>query len=523
MNHARLLYSVLAVAALIGALLASSAAARNIYVTNYNSDTVSVVDGNTNQVIGAPIATGSESGPYTVAITPDGKTAYVVNYDSASVSAIDISLNQVIGSPIPIPKESYGIAITPDGSRAYVATNNAGSVTAIDLAAKAVIGSPIPVCPNPSSVTITPDGAHVYVACEKDVRVVDVATNQVVGSPIPVESPYGAAVTPDGKTLFVADTEGFVVPVDTATNQAGAPIVVGESPQSVAITPDGKRAYVPDYTGKKIFVLDTATRQVIGSPIATSGEPEYMVVSPDGRRAFANMFNAGAITGVDTTTNQLVGPPIPTGEGVGGLAYVPDQSPVASFPAPTARARPGVPVNLSGAASTDPDGTVATYAWNFGDGTGASGPAPTTTHTYAKPGTYPASLTLTDNEGCSVPLVFTGETALCHGSPGATQAQAVKVAYPGVKVKCPKSAKPGGCKFKLKAVLKTGKGKKQKLKAQSSVAKAKVKAGKTAVVSLKPTKKYAAKLAGAKKTLVQQVVTISGKSTTKVGKLKIVQ
>lgn len=49
--------------------------------------------------------------------------------------------------------------------------------------------------------------------------------------------------------------------------------------------------------------------------------------------------------------------------------------------------------------STDPDGTVAAYAWSFGDGTTGTGPSPS--HTYATPGARTATLTVTDDEGAS--------------------------------------------------------------------------------------------------------------------------
>jgi hypothetical protein len=128
------------------------------------------------------------------------------------------------------------------------------------------------------------------------------------------------------------------------------------------------------------------------------------------------------------------------------------------------------------------------------------------------------TLTTTDNEGCSVAMVFTGQTAYCHGSPGAAVTKTVKVAYPGVRVRCPKSA-ASPCLFKLKAVERRGK----KLKARSAVAKTKVKPGKSAVVSLRPKKKFARTLAVAGKALVQRVITIDGERTTKVSKLRVVQ
>ncbi|MEP5610764.1 MAG: PKD domain-containing protein [Cyclobacteriaceae bacterium] len=56
-------------------------------------------------------------------------------------------------------------------------------------------------------------------------------------------------------------------------------------------------------------------------------------------------------------------------------------------------------VFFDGSASTDADGTIASYEWNFGDGSSGSGA--TTSHTYTSAGNYTASLTVTDNAGAS--------------------------------------------------------------------------------------------------------------------------
>ncbi len=47
--------------------------------------------------------------------------------------------------------------------------------------------------------------------------------------------------------------------------------------------------------------------------------------------------------------------------------------------------------------SSDPDGTIATYRWTFGDG--GTGAAQNPSHTYTAAGTYTVHLTVTDNQG----------------------------------------------------------------------------------------------------------------------------
>ncbi|KRE90964.1 xanthorhodopsin [Frateuria sp. Soil773] len=58
----------------------------------------------------------------------------------------------------------------------------------------------------------------------------------------------------------------------------------------------------------------------------------------------------------------------------------------------------GLTVNFTDS-STDSDGTIASRAWNFGDGGTSTATNPS--HTYAAAGTYSVSLTVTDNQGAT--------------------------------------------------------------------------------------------------------------------------
>ncbi|MBU4509481.1 PKD domain-containing protein [bacterium] len=76
-----------------------------------------------------------------------------------------------------------------------------------------------------------------------------------------------------------------------------------------------------------------------------------------------------------------------------------NQSPTASFTAnPTSGVAP-LNVSFNASSSSDPDGTIVSYAWDFKDG--YTGNGVTVNHTFNSTGSYNVGLTIKDNEGAS--------------------------------------------------------------------------------------------------------------------------
>ena len=75
----------------------------------------------------------------------------------------------------------------------------------------------------------------------------------------------------------------------------------------------------------------------------------------------------------------------------------PNEKPVAVISADAIQCEPSLSVLYDGSQSSDPDGSIIHYDWNFGDGTSDTGP--TVEHTYSELAVYTVSLQVTDDQG----------------------------------------------------------------------------------------------------------------------------
>jgi chitodextrinase len=143
-------------------------------------------------------------------------------------------------------------------------------------------------------------------------------------------------------------------------------------------------------TGAPAWGLDCSTLPPWSAALAYSGGKQ---VQDAGQAYAANWWTQGQAPAANAGAWGVWKPlgACDSGGGTGGG----NKPPLASFSSSADR----LSVGFDASASSDPDGQIAGWRWDFGDASGGSGAK--LGHVYAKPGTYAVSLTVTDNKGAT--------------------------------------------------------------------------------------------------------------------------
>jgi PKD repeat protein len=209
-------------------------------------------------------------------------------------------------------------------------------------------------------------------------------------------------------------------------NKQDAPAASGPSELSTAITmyatPDILRqdgvsqsqiiVQAQDSMGQPLRNLPIRLDIRVGTSIIDYGQlsAKNVTTGSDGRATA--LYTAPPISSeaVDSqTTVNIVATPVGTNYGNSteravsirlvplGVVLPPNGAPTASFVSSPSVPLTQTPVTFDASSSFDLDGTILTYAWNFGDGSTGSGKV--VQHQYNVGGSYSVTLTVTDDRG----------------------------------------------------------------------------------------------------------------------------
>jgi len=280
---------------LVPAAIALDEFTGKVYVANFGSGIVSVIDAASLAVI-AEIEVGTS--PSAIAIHPGHRRAYVVNQGSNTVSVINSETDR-LETTIEVGIHPRAVVVDPRADKVYVVNHGSASLSAIDGHSYQV--SDIPVGERPTALVLD-DRGNVYVANEASntISILETTTGRVT-EVIVGDHPVSLSYNPINRCVYVTYADGNVVSfirtepglmVDTLPISAKSVLAVDSVSGETYLRGRGQMLYVMD--GRNVPVAS------IELPFAPSQ------AAPDARhrKVYVSHWSQNAVSVVDIITRK---------------------------------------------------------------------------------------------------------------------------------------------------------------------------------------------------------------------------
>lgn len=242
-------------------------ATNKVYVANAGSDTLSVIDGRTNEVTNIP----TSYRPTITLVNPRTNTIFVVT--AKGLDVVDGDANRVVRT---VPKLTGRLAaIDVVANRVYVTARKGDAVHAYDPGSGDVVTVPIGVSPSAMVVNEGTNRLYVANALSSTVTVYDAVTRKLT-TVRGVDHPVALAVNPVTDLVYVANLGkrrdrppvGRTLTVIDGRTNATRQIYVDVAPIGVAVDSVRNRVFVLSQTTYAVTVVDADRGKVVGSATA---------------------------------------------------------------------------------------------------------------------------------------------------------------------------------------------------------------------------------------------------------------
>jgi YVTN family beta-propeller protein len=291
-----------------------------VYVTNTDSDCVTVIDRQPDMVV-ATIAVGRA--PIGIVASADGRRVYVANSGSDSISVIDTAINRVNNTIGNLGYSPAELALSEDRQILYATNPHSDNVSVIDTVSRTVKGR-ISVGKRPCSILVDEDRRKVYVTnmAEHTISVIDMYEDYYERS---VEKTITVGMNPMGMVihedkLYVANSgsnsiDVVDIPSYTVTNT----ISVGQRPNRMLSGLQG-RIYVSNANSNEISFVDPRI-SLVDRNVSAGDLPSEMVIDRLRRKLYVvnSMSEDVSVIGLPTYSIKKV---IQVGRTPHGIALI---------------------------------------------------------------------------------------------------------------------------------------------------------------------------------------------------------
>ncbi|HET9943665.1 MAG TPA: YncE family protein [Terriglobia bacterium] len=200
---------------------------RRAVVTSERSRKIFVLDATTDQVL--RVVDTDQDGTHMVTVNKAGTQAYLTNRESNTVSIMDLNTYRIVAN-IRVGRGAEGFAVSPDDKQIWIGNRSEGTISVVDVTARSVVAT-FSTGGTPNRIAFTPDGKHVLVGDSGNLDVYDAQKRTKIQSVSMGSNPGGIVSASDGKHIYVA--AGGVQVVDTQTWKVTNRTTVGAGPDGI--------------------------------------------------------------------------------------------------------------------------------------------------------------------------------------------------------------------------------------------------------------------------------------------------
>ena len=287
---------------------ADEAPRSRVFVANESSNSVTVVDGDSFQVIATVDARNHAT--HDLAVSRDGRWLFATNLASGRLSAINTRALETVAS-IATGDRAHVVTLTNDNRQAWVANIGENTISIVDTGSFRILGT-IAVGKGPTGLTFSRDGRFAYVSNQGDrtVEVIDTASHRVIKAIAVGTNPHFLVLGPDGR-IWGTNTGGTdIYVIDPATQDKIAAINVGPAPQQIAFGfkgLQGPNAYVTVAGLNRVVVVsaDPSNLRIL-EQIDVGQRPNGISNNREGTRVFVVHEISNDLKVIDTGSSSVL-------------------------------------------------------------------------------------------------------------------------------------------------------------------------------------------------------------------------
>ena len=291
-------------------LSSPSAAAPCLFVGNFDTESVAIVDPRTASV--TKYLRAEVGFPAALVATRDSTLLYAGAYDAVAV--IDVAQWQIVDT-IELDRSSVlagMIEIAPDGGSLFVTEGfEEGGPSRVDVISTVTheVLDPIYGFSDATALAISPDGSRLYVADSNAVTVVDVETGLLLAWIEQHATVLQIALSNDGRTLYVSrsgNQYGIAI-VDTETMEELSLIQLDHNSYSLALSVDSSLLFADSLS--ELAIIDTATKG-LRAMVDVGGLVTDIAPSRKEPLVFASVYDSGPeadrVVVIDTQDPRII-------------------------------------------------------------------------------------------------------------------------------------------------------------------------------------------------------------------------